>query len=214
MHRTVSRRSFIAQLFCTAAIAGAASAVHGQPSPVCENEELLKALRILHRACGPLGCDLTTLNTLDDPRYRDALFAAFSNKDLNPVHIFYPDNVSDLTCCFDWATKKKSQLGTFTYWNLKASTVYVMGNASTTGSDRQNTALSEQRMDGVRKYLRDDLAIACHDFRGAFMSNRVMQLDDRDAKFLQIAELDYRNSPLVLNQAVHVFAVPCEKAGL
>src|ERR1700709_2385694 len=63
---------------------------------VCHNHALLDALKVLHRACTPIRCNFAELRTLDDARYRDALLAAFANRDLNVVHDFFPYDVSEL----------------------------------------------------------------------------------------------------------------------
>jgi outer membrane protein OmpA-like peptidoglycan-associated protein len=182
---------------------------------VCRNEPLLEALRVLHRACTPLNCDFSELRLLDDQRYRIPILAALTNHELNPVNIFFPRNKTELHDAFDWETRKQAQLGTFNYINdAKIATVYMIGRASVTGSDRLNRQLSAARMASVYDYLKNDLRIPCPTFRGAWMGREILQFNDSDAAYMGIPTQDYRGDVLVLNQAVHVFAVPCPNMGL
>jgi hypothetical protein len=182
---------------------------------VCDNPKLMDALRILHRACSQLkGCDFSELRVLNDSRYRDVLLAALGTQALHPVHIFFPDNVTDIRRCYDWRSAKSSQLNAYQYYgNLRNTTIFLIGRASHTGSELHNRALSSDRMESVKTYL-DSLKIPCRDVRGAWMGKEVLQFTPSDAVLLGIAPSDYRKSPLVLNQAVHVFAVPCPNLGL
>lgn len=181
---------------------------------VCSNDRLIRTLRVLHRACTPLGCDFHELRVLDDSRYRDAILAALGNAELNPVHVFFPDNVSDVRRCFDWRRTKQSQLNTFQYLNrLSDATIYLIGRASRTGSDRHNRSLSAERMASVKAYL-ETMNIPCREFRGAWMGREILQFTESDAAYLRIPATDYRENRLVLNQAVHVFAIPCVNIGL
>lgn len=155
------------------------------------------------------------LRELNDERYRDALLAAFANKDLNAVHVFFPENKSELKDCFDWGTGKKSQLNTFQYLNrVEQSTIYLIGRASRTGTMDHNRKLSAARMQSVYNYLRYDLKVPCPRFRGAWMGKEILQFGLGEASFLKLNSREFRDDELVLNQAVHVFAVPCGDLGL
>jgi hypothetical protein len=191
------------------------TSVPAQDEGVCDNPKLMDALRVLHRACSPLkGCDFSELRVLNDSRYRDVLLAALGTQALHPVHIFFPDNVTEIRRCYDWKSSKSSQLGAYQYYsNLHNTTIYLIGRASRTGSDKHNRSLSSDRMESVKAYL-DSLRIPCREVRGAWMGREVLQFTMSDAVLLGIAPSDYRKNPLVLNQAVHVFAVPCPNVGL
>ena len=177
---------------------------------VCDNRPLVEALRVLHRACTAITCDFSTLHVLGDSRYRDALLAAFANGALNTVHVFFPENRWELRECFDWEARKRSQLDTFEHLNnAEESTVYLIGRSSTTGSIEHNRHLSAARIQSVYNYLRYELQIPCRDFRGAWLGEEILPFTTADAAFLGLEPLEYRGDELVLNQAVHVFAVPC-----
>jgi outer membrane protein OmpA-like peptidoglycan-associated protein len=210
-----SRRTFLKS--CAAVVLGTAAGklLAATEPAVCSNQELLSALQVLHRACTPLRCNFTKLRELNDARYRDALLAAFANRDLNTVHIFFPSDKSEISDCFDWASGKQSQLNTFKYLNnASQSTVYLIGRASTTGSIDHNRLLSAARMQSVHDYLRYKLRIPCPNFRGAWMGKEILQFSLSDAHYLQLPAQEFRSDPLVLNQAVHAFAIPCGDIGL
>jgi hypothetical protein len=220
----VSRRQFI-QLTAAGVIGSGVAGRAAAQSDVCSNTALLDALKVLHRACTPISCNFTELRVLDDARYRDALLAAFANRDLNAVHVFFPYNESELRPsvghkgAFDWDAGKQSQLNTFKYINqLPSATIYIIGRASATGSAASiahNRKLSQARFASVHYYLKHDLGIVCREFRGAYMGKEVLQLSISDATdYLKISPQAYRNDALILNQAVHVFAVPCVDAEL
>jgi len=210
-----TRRTFLKS--GTIALLGAACAkvALAAPPDVCSNGELLSALQVLHRACTPIKCNFSQLRELNDARYRDALLAAFANRDLNTVHIFFPSNRSEIADCFDWASGKRSQLNTFKYLNnASRSTVYLIGRASVTGSIDYNRQLSASRMQSVHHYLKDDLKIPCPNFRGAWMGKEILQFTLSDASYLKLPPQEFRDDELVLNQAVHIFAIPCGDIGL
>ena len=211
-----SRRAFIKS--CALGLLGAAGSsklARANEPDVCTNTELLKVLQILHRACTPIYCNFSQLRELNDARYRDALLASFSNRDLNAVHIFFPRNRSEITDCFDWASGKQSQLNTFKYLNnASQATIYLIGRASVTGSVDYNRKLSAARMQSVHRYLKDDLRIPCPNFRGAYMGKEILQFTLSDASYLKLPPQEFRDDTLVLNQAVHVFAIPCGDLGL
>jgi hypothetical protein len=46
------------------------------------------------------------------------------------------------------------------------------------------------------------------------MGKEILQFSISDATYLKLQSYEYRNDELVLNQAVHVFAVPCGDLGL
>lgn len=215
MDRSESRRTFLRTIALAAfGVHWCPDALAAQPD-VCSNQPLLEALRILHRACTPIDCNFTQLRVLDDPRYRDALLAAFANRDLNAVHVFFPTALSEVQDCFDWQTSKRSQLNTFNFLNnAERSTVYLIGRASVTGSIEFNRKLSAARMQSVHRYLRFDLKIPCPNFRGAWMGKEILQFTLSDASYLKLQPQEFRNDELILNQAVHVFAVPCGDLGL
>jgi outer membrane protein OmpA-like peptidoglycan-associated protein len=134
---------------------------------------------------------------------------------LNAVHLFFPTGKAELIECFDWETSKRSQLNTFRFLNnAERSTVYLIGRASVTGSVELNRQLSAARMQSVYNYLRYDLKIPCPNFRGAWMGKEILQFTFSDAAYLKLPPQEFRGDELVLNQAVHVFAVPCANLGL
>lgn len=215
MESSESRRTFLRTLAYAGLAAHVCPNAFAAQADVCSNQPLIDALRILHRACTPINCNFTTLRILDDLRYRDALLAAFANRDLNAVHLFFPTNRSEVQDCFDWEVSKKSQLNTFRYLNnAERSTVYLIGRASLTGSIDHNRRLSAARMQSVHHYLRFDLQIPCPNFRGAWMGKEILQFTFSDASYLKLPPREFRDDELVLNQAVHVFAIPCGNLGL
>lgn len=180
-------------------------------APVCANRDLRSYVNTIHKACASVAhhCDfskLSEINSLDKP----AILAALRNPYLFPVHVFYPEGQSALSMAYD-PTTKRDQLK-----SLKASIVdpektyiFVIGQASITGPQEFNRQLSQARMQAVLEFLRNDLQLNCKDFMAGFLGQEVMQLSISDAASLGIDRGDYRDNPLILNQAVHVFLYPC-----
>src|ERR1043166_8857846 len=157
-----NRRCFLRLATISVIASMTPKSVFSEDEGVCDNPKLMDALRILHRACSPLkGCDFSELRVLNDSRYRDVLLAALGTQALHPVHIFFPDNVTDIRRCYDWRSSKSSQLGACQYYgNLRNTTIYLIGRASRTGSAQHNRSLSSDRMESVKAYL-DSLKIPC-----------------------------------------------------
>src|SRR5947209_18036962 len=59
---------------------------------VCSNLELIKAIRIIDRACNKITCDFATLRELDKRVNKAALLQAFRTSEIQSVHIFFPRN--------------------------------------------------------------------------------------------------------------------------
>jgi hypothetical protein len=177
---------------------------------VCRNPELLKAMEVIDRACTGLACDLSQLRQLDTTVDKASLLAALRDPNLMPVHIFFPIARGDVSSSFDWEGAKRDQLAALKYNIDPTNTViYIVAHSSATGSTEQNIVLSRKRMMSVMQYLRDVLRVPCRSFRGVWLGEETFSLTASDAKLLGIASQDYRDDPLVLNQAVHVFIYPC-----
>lgn len=180
------------------------------PRPtVCKNETLLNAIRIVNRACNDVDCNFESLKELNAGVDKSVLFSTLRNNDLKPVHLFFPEDVSDITRAFDWNTIKRSQLTSLRYDGSEDAVVFVLGRASLTGEKEHNVRLSRERMASVLNYLKLELNMKCKAFRGAWLGNQILYLYESDAATLGISPQDWRSNVLVLNQAVHVFVVPC-----
>ncbi|HEX3071011.1 MAG TPA: hypothetical protein VHX14_20755 [Thermoanaerobaculia bacterium] len=182
---------------------------------ICENETLASAVRVIDSACGAGDCNPETLRQLDKID-RSKLIAAMRSAELYPTHIFFPPDQFAVAAAIDWKAGKDDQLSTFvTNVDRKRSTVYIIGQASITGPStpvenrRYNFKLSRQRMAAVMGYLESELHLKCFAIKGGFLGNDIFQLTESDAGNLRIPASDYHNDPLILNQAVHIFAYPC-----
>lgn len=184
---------------------------------VCENRELLDALRIVNSACSEDLCNFSKLAELDSVVDREQFLIALSNPYLRAVHIFFPSNEYELFKAFDWWSIKRGQMSTLrSIDNPERAAVFIIGSASVTGAlgdqgDDHNRRLSYSRMRGVLDYLRDELKIPCRDFRVGWLGREVLQLSASDATFLHVNPRDYRSDDYVLNQSVHVFVFPCKE---
>ena len=178
---------------------------------VCSNLELIKAIRIIDRACNKLStCDFATLRELDKHVNKSALLQAFRTPELQSVHIFFPRREVDLKRSFDWNTVKKDQLDTIKFLeNPDNAVVFVLGRASITGDFELNKRLSRERMRSVMSYLQEELHVRCHSFHGGWLGKEIQQWSMSDSDFLKINHRDFRNDELILNQSVHVFVFPC-----
>lgn len=183
-----------------------------RPAPAaCTNAVLMDAVAIIDQACTGDHCEFLKLKELD-ALDKGALLAAMQHPDMKAVHLFYPSGKVDLKDVLDWGTIKKAQLDTLKYLDDPQNTVvYIIGQASTTGSASKNRLFSQARMQNILNYLKDDLMVNCHDVRGAYVGAEILQLAKSDATFLRIEENDFRKDGLILNQSVHVFVVPCAK---
>jgi len=177
---------------------------------VCSNSELMRSIRIIDAACHDLsGCDFESLGELERLE-KSKLIEAWAHPDVAAVHVFFPTNVFDITQAYDWASIR-DQLESLKYMtSIRDATLYVIGQASRTGSFDQNVALSRKRMQSVSLFIRDVLKVECRDVRGGYLGARFVQLATNDAKGFRLHPAAYRGDELVLNQAVHVFLVPCE----
>ncbi|HVT61810.1 MAG TPA: hypothetical protein VHR45_25860 [Thermoanaerobaculia bacterium] len=177
---------------------------------VCSNDELIKAIRIIDRACEKLTCDFATLRELDRRVNKSALLQAFRSPELQSIHLFFPRNEVDVKHSFDWGTIKREQLDTVKYINNpRDAVVFVLGRASITGNFDINKRLSRERMKSVMGYLEEELHVKCHAFHGGWLGKEIQQWSMSDANFLNINHQDFRNDELILNQSVHVFVFPC-----
>lgn len=181
----------------------------GRPK-VCSNQELIKAIRIINDACTDITCDFSKLKELDSRVDKPSLLAALRDPYLQPVHIFFPENVATLQRAFDWPTIKRNQLDSIKFIDDPENTViYVIGRASVTGDRDLNIALSRERMQGVMSYIREHLQVRCRAFHGGWLGKEYLQLSESDARLLNLEPNDYRRDSLVLNQSVHIFVFPC-----
>jgi hypothetical protein len=180
--------------------------------PVCDNQELRRAIRSIYDACNDITCDFSKLREIEDiPKGK--LLAALNNPYLRPVHLFFPSGHTQLNDAFDWRTTKKDQLDTIKLLDDPDNTVvFVIGRASTTGDRDVNIRLSRERMLSVMHYIQFELRVRCHKFKGGWLGKEYLQLSRSDAALLNVESRDYRNDELVLNQAVHVFVFPCRDA--
>jgi outer membrane protein OmpA-like peptidoglycan-associated protein len=201
----------LALLSCANQVAGQQQTPNSMVRPrVCSNLELIKAIRIIDRACNKLTCDFATLRELDKRVNKSALLQAFRTSDIQSVHIFFPQNEVELKRSFDWATVKKDQLDTIKFIdNPSNAVVFVLGRASTTGDFELNKRLSRERLRSVMSYLETELHVRCHSFHGGWLGKEIQQWSMSDADFLKINHRDFRNDDLILNQSVHVFVFPC-----
>jgi len=185
--------------------------VGGSDTPrVCTNPELLKAIRIIDRACNEISCDFSTLRELNQQIDKGLLLQAFRNPELQSVHIFFPINKAKLDDAFDWRSTKRDQIASLKYISEPdRAVVYVLGRASTVGNRDLNVRLSRERMRNVLNFLKNGLGIRCHAFHGGWFGQEIQQLSLSDARMLNIEPLDFRNDSLVLNQSVHIFVFPC-----
>jgi hypothetical protein len=178
---------------------------------ICRNKYLLQAVREVDRACTDVSCDFTRLNAIENIPRAD-LLTALRDANLLPVHIFFPVRESRLESAFDWRTTKRDQLETLRAASRQGGKIFLLGKASVTGApgvkgDEYNRQLSIARMEGVRNYLKA-LGIQC-EYKGGFFGREIFQLNKSDARLLNVEPTDFRNDPLILNQAVHVFVYPC-----
>ena len=176
---------------------------------ICDNAALMRSVRVIDSACHDLsGCDFDALNELNGLN-REELLNAWADQEVSAVHIFFPTNVFDVTRAYDW-DQVRDQLESLQYLtNTKAATLYVIGQASRKGTFDRNVALSRRRMQSVSLYIRDVLKIECHAVRGGYLGAKFIQLSKGDATRLRLHPDTFRRDELVLNQAVHVFVIPC-----
>jgi len=176
---------------------------------VCRNPELLRAIAVIESACRTSGCDvskLTQLDTLNKP----TLLLALRNPNLMPVHLFFPNNKSDVRDTFDWYTTKRDQLATLKYTSDPSNAIiFVIAHTSRSGSRERNYALSRDRVTSVVKYLQNNLGVRSRSFRAAWLGEDVFNLSETDARLLEIEPRDYRRDDRILNQSVHIFVYPC-----
>lgn len=176
---------------------------------ICQNVDLLNAVRIIDTACTPQFCDPAKLKELENVTRSD-LLRALRDPQLMPVHIFFPSGKRKLNEAYDWATIKEDQLRTISDLNNPSeTTIFIIGYASNTGDDAMNVNLSRDRMYAVYFYLKNVLKVKCKLIKGAWVGKTVLQLHESDAQLLNLVARDYRSDPLILNQAVHVFIYPC-----
>jgi hypothetical protein len=180
---------------------------------VCGNEELLRAMRIIDAACDTITCNFTTLKELNANVQKRQLLYALRDPYLQPVHVFFPMNETDVHRAFDWSTTKREQLATLQFIDdPEQSIIYVIGRASTTGDHDINVRMSRERMRSVMKYLQEELRVKCHNFHGGWLGREILQLNESDAEFLHIYPNDYRRDTYILNQSVEIFVYPCKKS--
>jgi hypothetical protein len=178
--------------------------------PVCNNQELIKAVRIIDNACDQVDCDFRELAQLDRNVDKASLLAALTNRDLSPVHLFFPEGKFALQDAFDWDTTKRAHLDRLRYIDRPEDVVvFVLGRASVTGDPMANRDLSWKRMRGVLTHIKSLLQNRCRHFKGAWFGEEILYLEPEDASLLGLRDHEWRNSQLVLNQAVHVFVFPC-----
>ena len=202
------KKIFLCLLLALGASIGAAVASAIEPD-VCQNKALRRAIAIIDAACHDLsGCNFDSLRQIEGIR-RPELLAALRDPNLYPVHVFFEANVSDVTQARDWSTKKDLLEGYQYITGIEQATVFVLGQASRTGGFDQNVKLSRERMQGILLYMRDHLRIKCRAIKGGYLGSDIFQLGLPDASALRLLPEEFRNDSLVLNQAVHVFIVPC-----
>jgi outer membrane protein OmpA-like peptidoglycan-associated protein len=193
----------------TIALVAAKYDAHAAPPGICQNVDLLNAVRIIDSACTPQFCDPAKLKELENVTRSD-LLRALRDPQLMPVHIFFPAGKRKLTDAFDWATIKEDQLRTISDLNdPEHTTIFIIGYASKTGDEAMNVGLSRDRMYAVYFYLKNVLKVKCKLIKGAWVGKTVLQLHESDAQILNLVARDYRSDPLILNQSVHVFIYPC-----
>ena len=182
----------------------------GQDTPgICNNVDMLRAVRIIDQACRDSFCDSTKLHEIEGIQKSD-LLRALSDPSLSPRHIFFPSGKTALKDSFDWGTIKRSQLDSIAdISNPNQAVVFIIGYASITGSAAKNVRLSRERMESVYDYLQNVRHVRCRKIKGAWVGNTTLQLDKSDATLFNLFPRDYRNDNLILNQAVHVFIYPC-----
>src|SRR5207244_252462 len=78
---------------------------------ICDNAELLRAVRVIDNACSVEFCDPHKLREIEDVPRAD-LLRALRDPSLMPVHIFFPSGKTRLNDAFDWETIKEDQLRT------------------------------------------------------------------------------------------------------
>lgn len=178
--------------------------------PVCSNRALRRAIRTINDACTDISCNFDKLKELENID-KASLLDSLRNPYLRPVHLFFPANKTRLDDAFDWRTTKKAQLdGIRLMDDPENSIVFVIGRASVTGDRDHNIKLSRARMMSVMDYVKYELRVPCHEFKGGFLGKEYLQMSLSDAGHLYINELDFRKDELILNQAVHVFVFPCK----
>jgi hypothetical protein len=186
---------------------------------VCYNATLKDAIDIIDSACNEYECDASTLKQLDTRVKKPLLLTALRDPQLRPIHIFFNKNeprsakgkrrAENIDVALHWSAWKHDQVETLTKIDPRNSVVYVIGQASKTGSYDYNYRLSQRRMQVVIDYLKKQLHVECQSFRGGWLSNNIFQLTAADADFLDIKTREYDNDEDKLNQAVHVFVFPC-----
>ena len=196
-------------VFATLAMLAVTSSI-GQSSPgICDNIELLRAVRIIDSACTPSFCDVSKLRQLEGIEKSD-LLRALSDPTLSPRHIFFPSGKTKLSEAFDWQTIKKSQIDSIAdITDPDNAVVFIIGYASAKGSVETNLRLSRERMYGVWDYLANVRHLRCKLIKGAWVGKTTLQLDKSDTTLFNLYPRDYRDDSLILNQAVHVFIYPC-----
>lgn len=181
-------------------------------SPVCSNAALIDAVKIIDSACSPDGgCRPDILSQLDSRVDKPSLMVALRHPALAAVHLFFPSGRTRVGDILDWQTLKRDQLGTFRFIDDPAATpIFILGRASRTGSVGLNWALSRDRVEAVRRYLRQVVCPTCTDIRTGYLGKETLRLFRSDARLLNLEPQDYRqDDDLILNQSVHVFVLPC-----
>jgi len=205
-----SKHKRLTAIFGIVVMLGSTMPAAAEDPDVCDNKALRRAIRTINDACNSISCDFNKLRELENID-KSALLTALRNRDLTPVHIFFPKGETDVARAFDWRTTKRAQLDTIRLMDSPDdSVVFVIGRASLTGDRETNIAISRERMKSVMHYIQNVLGVKCHDFKGGWVGKEYLQMTSSDAGFLYINDGDYRKDELVLNQAVHVFVFSCK----
>jgi hypothetical protein len=164
---------------------------------------------IIHAACTEESCDPERLKEITTNIEHWKLLTAM--RSLFTVHVFFPLGATDMQSALDLTSTKRDEMNLLKAQITKPedTIVYVVGRGSAIGSDRKNWEISRKRTLAVYRYLLEDLKLNCQYIQKVALGKTIFQLSLKDANVLNIAEGDYREDPLVLNQSVEIFVYPC-----
>ena len=177
---------------------------------VCENPELLRAIRTIDAACSKEKCNFDDLKRLENEVDKRTLLAVMRNPDLYSVYLFYPTGQVTPESVLDWQTKQVQLKALKNLSNASEAVVYVIGRASAKGKNALNERLARLRAQGILRYLKEEIKIDCHEFHAAWFGEDILYLTMSDASLVVAPPQDYRNREDILNQSAHVFIFPCK----
>ena len=179
--------------------------------PICDNQELLSAMRTINQACTEVTCDFKSLKGGLHKIDKATLLAVMKSQKLYGVYVFFKTGRSSLNRndVFDWKTKEDQLRSLRGVEYGDKGVVFVLGRASTIGGNKSiNRELAKERARNVLKYLKK-IGVPCKRFKAAWFGQEILYLNESDTAQINAHPKDYRSNLAILNQSAHVFVYPC-----